>query len=391
MNKIEEFNNSTIESITIHSKWIGMIYYSPKKSKMGNHIYPWMLRAFALERELEKHNYKLLSYSPENVNLKDKTVTGYTLEHNRFKHVTIPIPKVNYNFYIGYSNEKYLDFEKWALIEKYQILPVKEIRKLAGDKLLTAQTLEAFNKEIIPKTEIYENNVDQLAKFFQNKNSVFIKPRFGSMGDGIIVIKKESTNYLADYYSDAKKNSSTYKTLEGCISFIEKYAEDEDYILQEGINSIKYEGSIFDIRVIIFNVNQTWQFLSELRLGAKSSDLSNIAQGGKSYVTEEILDKLFSKERARFLFDKIKVTTIKIVDRLNTEYKGTINELSLDIVIDKNDNIFIVEINVKPGLAGSPKLYSNFFVMNNEERDKYEKLTLKHGEYLAKSLINRCR
>ncbi len=391
MNKITELLNSNIESITVNTNWIGMIYYSPKNLKKGNHIYPWMLRAFALDRELEKHNYKLLSYSPTNVNLKDKTATGYMLELNRFKQVTIPIPKVNYNFYIGSSNHKYLEFEKWALNERYQILPVKQIRKLAGDKLLTAQTLETLNKDIVPKTELYENNVEQLIKFMEDKNSVFIKPRFGSMGDGIVVIRKENNNYLTDYYNNAKKESSTFKSLEECIPFIEKYTENEKYIIQEGINAIQYEGSIFDIRVIIFNVNQTWQFLSELRLGAKSSNLSNIAQGGKSYNTNEILENLFSKEQAKKLLDRIKVTTIKIVDKLNTEYKGTINELSLDIVVDKNENIYVVEINVKPGLAGSPKLYSNFFVMNNEERDKYEKLTLKHGEYLAKSLINRCR
>lgn len=389
MEKITGFNNPKNEN-TIQSQWIGMIYYAPRNLKQGNHLYPWMVRAFALERELEKHNYKLLSYSPANVNYNDKKVTGYMLVHNRFKTVTIPIPKVNYNFYIGSSNDEFLEFEKWAINENYQIYPVKPIRRLAGDKLLTAQTLKKYNGIIVPKTELYDENVDQIHKFMQENKSVFVKPRFGSMGDGIFVIKNENYKYVVNYYNDAKKKSETFANLSDCLPFIKAYADNEEYIIQEGINAIQHKGAIFDIRVIIFNIKQTLHFLSELRLGAKSSDLSNIAQGGESFNTQSELNKVFTKEIAQHILTKIKNTATEVVNFLNVEYEGKINEISLDIVIDKNEDIYIVELNVKPGLAGTPKLYNNFFIMNDEERTIYEDLALKHGEYLAKSLIDRC-
>jgi D-alanine-D-alanine ligase-like ATP-grasp enzyme len=57
-------------------------------------------------------------------------------------------------------------------------------------------------------------------------------------------------------------------------------------------------------------------------------------------------------------------------------------------MIDKSENIYFAEINTKPGLAGLSK-YSDFFNMTDYEKNLYEKLSLEHGGFLAKSLIYR--
>lgn len=90
------------------------------------------------------------------------------------------------------------------------------------------------------------------------------------------------------------------------------------------------------------------------------------------------------------MFEKVKSTAIDIVNFLSAKTNCQINELALDIVLDNAENLHVVELNVKPGLAGSPKSYSNFFLMNPSESLLYENLTLKHGELLANSLITLC-
>ena len=86
--------------------------------------------------------------------------------------------------------------------------------------------------------------------------------------------------------------------------------------------------------------------------------------------------------------EKIKETTINLTIFLSTECDELINELAFDVMIDKSANIYFAEINSKPGLAGLAK-YSDFFNMTDYEKNFYEKLSLKHGNYLARSLV--CR
>jgi hypothetical protein len=125
--------------------------------------------------------------------------------------------------------------------------------------------------------------------------------------------------------------------------------------------------------------------LSEVRISDKGSEVSN---GGSTDIPIEFLAKIFSQERAPKILEKIRRTTINLTMLLNKKYDNAINELAFDILIDKAENIYIAEINTKPGLAGVER-YEDFFNMNDYEKNFYGNLSIKHGHYLARSLIYR--
>lgn len=368
-------------------KWIGLVYHDYHNAKIRSGQFNVIThRVYALVPELAKHGYKLICYCPINVNKEEKTVTGYTFENNKFKSICVSVPKVNYDFYIGTDEfDIYYKFQPWALEQGCKIYPTKAIRNMAQDKLRAARIISKFDSLVIPYTELFNGNLDQLKTYLLKTPIVFIKPRYGGRGNKILVIKFKNNEFVVEYYVSVQKQTTSFLTITECATYVNNMVNNQEYIIQEAIDVVLYEGSVFDIRVIVFNEGEKWHFLSEVRIGLKSSEISN---NGSTAIPIEFLEKIFSKEKASRIMEKIKETTINLTIFLSKEYHELINELAFDVMIDKSENIYFAEINTKPGLAGLAK-YNDFFNMTDYEKNFYEKLSLPHGQFLAKSLIYR--
>lgn len=377
------------------TKWIGMVCRINAMPKLAEHTYTWIFRVLVMNLELAKHHHQIVCYSPEDVDSTNQTVNGLILEGYEFKKITLPLPKVNYDYYFGSSNNSqkngflYEDFEPWALKNGYKIYPERSVRKIANDKFTAARLLSQCDKAMIPHTELFKKESAQLSYFLNKYPIVFIKPRFGSSGNGIFVLEKGKNKYYLDYYNQGKKITESYESLAEFLADLndEKY---DDYIIQQAVDCCRFENRVFDIRILMFKDDKTWHFLSELRLGAKGKEVSNASQGGESFITETILEKIFPK-RVSHILAKIRTSSEKLATFLNDQIDDKIAEIALDILIDTHEDIHIAEINIKPGLCGGFTLYDNFFNMSEQETLIYDTLAKKHGEYLAKSLLYRGR
>lgn len=377
-------------------KWMGMICNIKKPPKwQPRQIYPWMFRQYVLDKFLADYNYKIITFSPSGIDAENQTITGYSLEDGVFNQITVPIPKVTYDFHMGKSIKGDAGltrdgFQRWAQDYGYEIYPIKAIRNLAGDKLETAQLIAEYDKTLVPYTERFTGEIAQVEKFLENDDWIFIKPRFGSKGNGIFVIREKSSHYEIEFYNMEQKIIERFSTLKGCLSFIKEHADDdEDYIIQQAIRVKPFQDSVFDIRTIVFKEREKWHFLTELVVGKSGNAVSNLYQGGQNYDTETFLRRLFSESEAEQILDKIKKISIDVAKMIDQRYNNQVNEISFDLLLDADLNLFVSEINVKPGLAGEPTEYEKLADMTEEEQALYEKVTLKHGEYLVKSLIAR--
>ena len=366
-------------------KWIGLLYHDSHDDSIRNNKFSVIMhRASALAPVLANHGYKLICYSPQNVNKEAKTVVGYAFENNEFKETIVDLPKINHDFYIGADGlDIYRKFQNWALDQGCRLYPTKAIRKLAQDKLLAARVISKFDNAIIPYTEEFDGTADQIQKYLLKKTIVFIKPRYGGRGNKILVVKSENDVFVAEYYNGTRKQIASFPALPECVSYINSLANEEKHIIQEAVDVITYEGSVFDIRALVFNEGSKWHFMSEVRIGIKSSEISN---NGGTDIPIDFLERIFSKEKASKIMEKIKETTLNLTIFLSREYNELINELAFDVMVDKSGNIYLAEINTKAGLAGLTK-YGDFFNMTDYEKNFYEKLSVPHGEFLAKSLL----
>lgn len=385
--------HSTFKSKNSSDKkiYIGMISGILKDQNFEKYISLWMHRAFVIEPELIKQGYKLFCFPPENVDLQNKIVQGYILEDGYFKKITILVPRINYDWYIGEKNLYGKNgFVPWALAQGIEIIPGTSIRKLAGDKLESSKFFSNFDNSIVPITTEFTGEIDILDKYLSFSNTIFIKPRYGSMGNGILVISLEKNSFLVNYYFEKEKTSRRFKLLSETLSFIKEKIDKDAYIIQAGIDIVHYEDSVFDVRSLMVNDGKTWHFLSEVRLSQQASDLSNVSQGGHNHNSETFLGKIFSIERASIILNKIKRISTDLAIALAKNHTN-MNEIAFDFLIDKDEKIYIAEMNTKPGLIGTPQNFDNFLKMTDYEKEVYETLCLKHGEYLAKYLINKAK
>ncbi len=378
-----------------NNKIIGYICNTRNGITPGTKAKKWMFRGVSMSKALKEKGYDLFIYAFHHIDPNTGTVPGLMLENDVFVQKTLPIPKVNYDWFLGpkvHIQEKPLNYNKfcdWAEKNEREIFPNQAFMNLAKDKLLSYKTLAEFDSKLGIYTELYNGKSGQLERFFEKNSTVFLKPQFGNSGIGIIVLKKAKNGYnLTHYDLDNKKNLS-FDTLSTAHIEAKNIIKDEPYIIQGGINTQRIDSSTFDIRLIVIGKRSDWKIITEVRLGAKESDLSNVSQGGTCIELDDLLNKLSDKINPAEFKNQLFDTILRLTSFLDAFHPNKVLEMAYDIIVDTELKIHITEINCKPG---SPMIFidfNNIFDLNSEEQALYTKYIKPHGQKLAQAMFER--
>jgi hypothetical protein len=175
-------------------------------------------------------------------------------------------------------------------------------------------------------------------------------------------------------------------TIDAALGVVKVAAGDLNYIVQEGIQSLRYEGSVFDVRVVMVNDSKRWHSILETRLAPLGSDLSNVFQGGTIEVTEDLFHEILGKRSARETEAEIRNVAHGLAEHLETHFPGDLMEIGFDMLIDADRKLRIVEINAKPGVSGIGS-ENRIFDWKAEDADRYERGVIPHVGYLAEFLM----
>jgi len=369
-------------------KTIGlMCNYEPGKDPRETNTLNQLVRAIGISRVLNDFGTKLFIFSPRYVNLYSGEAPGFYIEDNEFQTVDqCIIPTINADFIgrgrFGVNGMKdHKEFINWTKqTGRYTYVP-SEIIDISNSKSNAYNLIAEFDRDFQPFTELFDNSRLQLEKFLDINDTVFIKPSGGSGGSGIIRLKKENSKYVLDDYSDKQKKNYLLNNLEQVLDTIGDL--DSEHIIQVGINTSRCDGACFDIRVIMVNDGDRFNFISQARVGAKNYDISNTSMGGKDMILEEVLSKVYGDE-SDDLINKIKRKSFELIEFLDNRYPGQIMEIAFDIMIDENLNLKLAETNGRPGiLFYVPK---GLFSGTPEEMIIYNQYVLPHVTYMANFL-----
>ena len=179
-------------------------------------------------------------------------------------------------------------------------------------------------------------------------SKIYLKPTFGSKGEGIFVIEKRKKDYLLFDNLGKKEAFIDYsiliETLLAEIDFL------DNYFIQEEAKMHLFEGSPFDIRVLVQNFGNEYRVTGEAaRIGQKHSITSNLNSGGNALPIEELsdfLDKnyMYSVEELRLNIEKL---CLECSEVLRKEI-GEFCEIGFDILITRDRGPIIIEGNAKP-------------------------------------------
>ena len=277
-------------------------------------------------------------------------------------------------------------------------IEARENIKSARRKLMSIEDLKYFNPSFLNKWRVYKllsTNEDlsfylpetklltplNLSDMLNNHKVVFIKPSNGSQGKGIVKARKDrDTGLIHGLFGCQRIRRITAANATEFLSRIAFITKNKAYIIQQGIDLIKYQNSPFDIRIIYQKNGQgAWAISKKfVRVAAPKSSITNLSSGGKTERSVVVLKQIFHNDKdliAKKNKEMEKVCEM-IANTLESNSESIFGELGLDIGIDKKGQPWLIEVNSKPRKTTQTEM-SKIIVRNTFSRP------LEYAVYLA--------
>lgn len=229
---------------------------------------------------------------------------------------------------------------------KYQQIASKALKTMV---LLTSEHVAKY----IPETKWYQ--FETLLYMLQKYPVVYIKPDKGTGGGGIIRIRRlapDRMEYRDLYGRKVMHVSQLYYWLN------KKLNKSQKYIVQHGISLAQINGRPCDIRVLLQKPVDKWIISGMIaKVAAPGKIVTNYCKGGQPFEIFNALHLISSNDRikAKKIFIELYYLSKEIAKILNRRFRG-LRELGIDVGIDKQNKIWIFEVNTQPNFQMFRKL-----------------------------------
>lgn len=305
-----------------------------------------------------KHGALVYVIPVENIDWKTLTVSGYLYHERNQKWVkeTLPLPHVLYNRIPNRMYEE-KDYVKTAL-ERLSALPHLTLynRQFFNKRqLFAALQKNATVSDYLPQTLPLISR-ESLYHMLKSHALVYIKPVNGMAGKGIYRLQRKQGSYLLQYQLKKSTVTKTFTTHEQLWRFLAPRLEDP-HLIQQGINLATFQNKLFDIRLLAQkNGRGEWRLTGMgVRLAGVGRITTHVPRGGSIQSPSVILPAAFPHSSTTELLASIRRAALTIARALEKEWP-TLGEVSMDIGIDKNERIWFIEANAKPGKFDEPHI-----------------------------------
>ncbi|MFS1512750.1 YheC/YheD family protein [Chengkuizengella sp. SCS-71B] len=210
-------------------------------------------------------------------------------------------------------------------------------------------------KTYIPETR--KANFESVDEMLNKHHVVYVKPSRGSLGKGVMRIKKmnETEEGIYELQQDLDVNHySSYNVLYNDLNHQFQKTK-RLHIVQRGIDMVKYKDRSADIRVMVQqNTNSEWEVTGIIaRLSHPKKVVTNISRGGIICNIETLMNHLCQYDNN--LIEKLKWIGLETAKQMNKTFPN-MKESGLDIALDQNLHPWILEVNTKPSVIPFTRL-----------------------------------
>lgn len=324
----------------------------------------------------EEINGSILAFSSEGINRRKQKIKGlmYNPKTNTWEKGIFSYPSVviKQNVYLSKKGRNYLQ----------SVFGNKFINNRSFNKWMMYSWLNnhPILKGHLPITTLY-NEPSDILSFLQKFNSCYVKPLSGMKGGNIKKITKENNEYIIKSRSKKANNYKSLSTDQEILTFCKEVFTPKKHIIQEPIDLEILDNHAIDFRLFLQkDENGQWQNIGILsRFGYSESIVSNFARGGKVSLGKNFLkEELHYSEQEIELIEQ-KMTEIAVAAAKYIEKQDIhINKYGIDIAIDKQQKVWLIEMNHR---------FVNdnvFHLVDDFERISIIKLhTLLYGKFVA--------
>ncbi|TXK72242.1 YheC/YheD family protein [Paenibacillus sp. N3.4] len=206
-------------------------------------------------------------------------------------------------------------------------------------------------RRYLPATIRY-NSTQQLLKALKTHKLIYVKPKNGTGGRGILRIEQLGDDlYLLQGRDQHRTIIAPYRATERQLKVkLHTLKLSPDYVIQQGINLKLKDGRVHDYRLLIQkNGLGEWEVTGCAgRIGPHRSITSNLHGGGSAVTQDRLLAARFSSpQKIEDIKKEMTSFAILLADYLESKF-GKLCELGMDIAVDPEGAIWLIEVNPKP-------------------------------------------
>jgi hypothetical protein len=194
--------------------------------------------------------------------------------------------------------------------------------------------------------------IPETVEFAKRHRLVYLKPRNGTGGRGIIRIARlQGERYFIQGRNQNRVILTPQRVTEAQLATrLGTLGLTEQYLVQQGINLMLPDGRVHDFRLLIQkNGRGRWEVTGCAgRVGPPRSITSNLHGGGTAMPTEQLLGMRFTSKAQ---IEEIRLAMNRLAhhaaEHLEKKF-GTLCELGLDLAVDPKGGVWLLEVNPKP-------------------------------------------
>jgi glutathione synthase/RimK-type ligase-like ATP-grasp enzyme len=294
----------------------------------------------------------LVVFTPEDLDEKSQQICGYVFSDGKWVQKNMPYPDVAYD--VGYYKEAK------TIRQVSRIKEISQFRFIGyslGNKWETHQRLLRYSDlqpHLIPTIKLEDaSSLRTIADQFGN---VIIKPVNGKEGKGIIRLQRAEQSYF--WEENDKPKISFGKS--DVTKLANALLDQREYLVQKWIDIRNRDGKAYDIRSLMQkDGNGKWKISGmAAREGKPGRITSNVSEGGTTYPADDYLKTEFGRRMGRKLKRKLEELSYRICHCIEESYQKPQAELGLDFALDREGNIWLIEVNTKPGKTPSRSVFA---------------------------------
>ncbi|WP_336785277.1 YheC/YheD family endospore coat-associated protein [Paenibacillus sp. MMO-177] len=291
----------------------------------------------------------ILVYTPKDVNLTTRKITGHVYNGGTWSRKTMPFPRINMD--IGFY--KGSQVARASLVKKAPSFPFTGYglgNKMRIQKHLV--TSPVLKPHLLPTEQVKDPS--SFLAFVKKYKSVMLKPINGWGGRDIVRVTMEQGQYKVQKGEQRRMTDAA-----GIRSLIRRSLSKERQIMQQWIDIRNKQGVIYDIRALILKKSEgNWETTGiAVREAKRGRITSNLKSGGHAYEASSYLKKEFGEEKGEELAKSIRELAEYIPTFTEKAYNARLCELGIDLAVDVHGKLWLLEINIKPGKTIMRQVY----------------------------------
>ena len=304
----------------------------------------------------KRNRITVFAFCPSWVTAGTDIIPGYTYENEGWVKKWFPSPDLVYDRFFSRDN-KHQRSKQQCLSQLQARHPFVYLTRGLSGKWNVHQALSK-SKEIspyLPETTPYEG-ASQLSHWLSSHGGeAFLKPQNGTHGKRTLHVKVTSMDNKLRIRGRSSNNtvfSKIFTMHTDGYDWIDKFTYKRNFLLQQYLQLNSSQGEPFDIRALVQKDQKGLWTLTGMavRAGRRHSLTSNLHGGGTACEVLPFLNREVGPSASKELIKLITSLSLQIPDCLESHF-GRLAELGIDFGVDRKGNVWIIEVNSKPGRA----------------------------------------